>query len=133
MRIGELAASSGLAPKTIRFYEEIGLLPPAEREHNGYRAYDESAIQRLLFVRHAQAAGLTLREIAQVLAIRSEGLAPCVHVRGVLQRHLSQVDSRLAELQATRAELEEAIRFAESVDPASCSEDQVCSILFRRA
>ncbi len=131
MRIGELATRSGLATKTIRFYEEIGLLPPPEREHNGYRAYGESALQRLLFVRHAQAAGLTLREIAQVLAIRSDGQAPCVHVRGLLQCHLSRVDARLEELRATRAELEHLIGYAESVDPATCPEDLVCAILFR--
>ncbi|MDA8386066.1 MAG: heavy metal-responsive transcriptional regulator [Actinomycetota bacterium] len=131
MRIGELATRSGLGTKTIRFYEEIGLLPPAERECNGYRAYDESALQRLLFVRHAQAAGLTLREIAQVLAIRSDGQAPCVHVKGLLQRHLSQVDARLEELRATRAELERLINDAESLDPAMCPEDLVCAILFR--
>jgi DNA-binding transcriptional MerR regulator len=49
---------------------------------NGYRSYDRDALVRLRFVQHAQAAGLTLREISQVLAIRSDGRAPCVHVRG---------------------------------------------------
>ncbi|MDA8374852.1 MAG: heavy metal-responsive transcriptional regulator [Actinomycetota bacterium] len=132
MKIGELANQSGVPAKTIRFYEEIGLLPQAEREHNGYRSYDEGALQQLLFVRHAQAAGLTLREVAQVLAIRSDGRPPCVHVTGLLQQHLAQVETRLAELNATRDELTELISYAERVDPASCPEDMICSILVPR-
>ena len=132
MKIGELASKSGVTAKTIRFYDQIGLLPPAEREPNGYRVYDEAALRRLLFVRHAQAAGLTLREVAQVLAIRSEGRAPCVHVTGVLHQRLAEVESRLAELQATRSELKELICFAESVDPASCPDDLICPILAPR-
>ena len=131
MKIGELAESSGVPAKTIRYYEEIGLLHPAEREANGYRSYDRDALQRLRFVRHARAAGLSLREIGQVLAIRSEGQAPCVHVRELLRHHLEQIDVRLVELRATRRELQSLARHAETVDPASCREDVICSILVR--
>ena len=131
MKIGELAETSGVPAKTIRYYEEIGLLPPPEREANGYRSYDRDALQRLRFVQHAQAAGLTLREISQVLAIRSEGRAPCVHVRELLQRHLEQIDARLAELRATRRELQDLAIYAKTVDPAACPEDVICSIFVR--
>ena len=117
--------------KTNRYYEEIGLLPPAEREANGYRLYDRGALQRLRFVQHAQAAGLSLKEIMQVLMIRSEGRAPCVHVRELLCHHLEQIEARLAELRATRRELQDLARHAETVDPASCPEDVICSILVR--
>lgn len=129
MRIGELAEFSGFGVKAIRYYERIGLLPGTRREANGYRSYGPDAVQRLGFVRHAQAAGLSLREIGQVLAIRDEGRAPCVHVRGLLDRHLAEVDRRLAELTATRAELATLAKHAESVDPAACPEDLICSIL----
>jgi MerR family copper efflux transcriptional regulator len=131
VKTGELAEASGVPAKTIRYYEEIGLLPPAEREANGYRSYERDALPRLRFVQHAQAAGLTLREISQVLAIRSEGRAPCVHVRGLLHHHLEQIDARLAELRATRRELQVLARHAETVDPAACPEDVICSILVR--
>ncbi|MDA8071612.1 MAG: heavy metal-responsive transcriptional regulator [Actinomycetota bacterium] len=131
MKIGELAETSGVPAKTIRYYEEIGLLPPPEREANGYRSYDRDALQRLHFVQHAQAAGLTLREISQVLAIRSEGRAPCVHVRDLLHRHLAQIDERLAELRATKRELQDLARHADALDPADCPEDVICSILVR--
>ncbi|HVA05986.1 MAG TPA: heavy metal-responsive transcriptional regulator [Acidimicrobiales bacterium] len=131
MKIGELADESGFAAKTIRYYEQIGLLPPPEREANGYRSYSTNALQRLRFVQHAQSAGLTLREIGQVLAIRTEGRAPCVHVRYLLHHHLAQIDARLAELRATRRELLDLARHADSVDPAACPEDVICAILVR--
>ena len=133
MKIGELAERSGFSSKTIRYYEEIGLLPLPEREPNGYRSYGGDALRRLRFVQHAQAAGLTLREIGQVLAIRSEGRAPCVHVRELLRRHLAQIDERLAELRSTRHELHDLARHADAVDPAACPEDVICSILVREA
>ncbi len=60
MRIGELAARSGLTAKTIRFYEQAGVLPEPARQPSGYRSYDDTALDRLRFVRAAQAAGLTL-------------------------------------------------------------------------
>ncbi|MHB1709920.1 MAG: heavy metal-responsive transcriptional regulator [Acidimicrobiales bacterium] len=131
MKIGELADVTGFPAKTIRYYEQIGLLPAPEREANGYRSYGKDAVQRLRFVQHAQSAGLTLREIAQVFAIRSEGRAPCVHVRDLLRHHLDQIDNRLAELRATRRELQDLTRHADSVDSAACSEDAICSILVR--
>ena len=131
MQIGELADVTGFPTKTIRYYEQIGLLAPPEREANGYRSYGTDAAQRLRFVQHARSAGLTLREIAQVLAIRSEGRAPCVHVRNLLHHHLEQIDARLAELRAAKRELQGLLRHADSVDPAACPEDVICSILVR--
>ena len=131
MKIGELADTTGFPAKTIRYYEQVGLLPAPKREPNGYRSYGTGTVQRLRFVQHAQSAGLTLQEIAQVLAIRSEGRAPCVHVRDLLHHHLDQIDTRLAELRATRRELQDLTRHADSVDPAACSEDVICSILVR--
>ena len=128
MRIGELAELSGISAKTIRYYEEMGLLPPAPRESNGYRSYSSTALKQLQFVQHAHAAGLTLREIAHVLLIRSEGRAPCVHVRELLHRHLLEIDVRLAELHATRDALQDLVMQAETADPALCPEDIICSI-----
>lgn len=98
MRIGELADRSGVATKTIRFYEEAGVLPPPSRNGSGYRDYGREALDRLDFVRRAQAAGLSLREIADIVAIRDGGAAPCEHVEQVLTRHLSQVREQLTEL-----------------------------------
>ena len=70
MRIGQLAARTAIPVRTIRFYEHAGLLPAPHRTPGGYRAYDEDAVTRLRFVRSAQALGLSLAEIADVLRVR---------------------------------------------------------------
>lgn len=131
MKIGEIADLTRVSTKTIRYYEEIGLLPEPERESNGYRSYGAETVQRLQFVHHAQTAGLTLGEIRQVLEIRSQGRAPCVHVRELLNRHLDQVNVQIAELKITRRELKELAIRAGSTDPADCSEEVICSILIQ--
>jgi len=89
MRIGVLAARAGLTTKTIRFYEDVGLLPAPPRTPAGYRDYPAQTLTRLAFIRNAQAAGLTLAEIHGVLAIRDTGQAPCEHVTGLIDQHLA--------------------------------------------
>ena len=76
MRIGELAERAGTTAKTLRFYEEQGLLPPAERTPSGYRDYAPETAARIDFVHRGQAAGLTLAQIRQILDIRDDGAAP---------------------------------------------------------
>ncbi|MBI2760685.1 MAG: heavy metal-responsive transcriptional regulator [Chloroflexi bacterium] len=98
LRIGELAAELGLNPKTIRYYESIGLLPVPPRTEAGYRLYGAADRDRLRFIRKARAIGLTLDEIGQVLALRGEGRRPCEHVVTLLDAKLSAVDEHLRAL-----------------------------------
>jgi DNA-binding transcriptional MerR regulator len=79
MRIGELAERAGISAKAIRYYEQIGILAPPARTPSGYRAYDQAALGRLGFERAAQALGLPLGEIRQIIAFRDNGtpLRPC--------------------------------------------------------
>lgn len=98
MRIGELSHVVGVTSQTIRFYEREGLLPPPQRASNGYRDYNESSTNRLLFIRSAQSAGLTLAEIATVIDLREEGQEPCAHVVDLLGAKLESVRARQAEL-----------------------------------
>ena len=70
MRIGELAEAAGTTTKTLRFYEDQGLLPPAERTPGGYRDYTTESLTRIDFIHRGQAAGLSLAQIRQVLDIR---------------------------------------------------------------
>lgn len=129
MRIGELGDRTGVTAKTIRYYESIGLLPEPGRTPSGYRDYDDSAVTRLEFVRSAQGAGLTLKEIGGVLAVRDSGEPPCDHVKEVLARRVAEVETRIAELEATRRELRRLARRAERLDPADCGEGEICRIL----
>lgn len=105
MRIGELADSLGLNPKTIRYYESIGLLPEPERTPSGYREYDEDDADRLVFIKTAQRLGLSLAEIAEVIAFRDRSERPCGHVLGLLARQVGDLDRRIEEMCRLRDEL----------------------------
>jgi len=105
MRIGELADQLGLNPKTIRYYESIGLLPQPERTPSGYRDYDGRAGELLTFIKTAQRLGISLDEIREILALRERGEQPCGYVRGVLRRQVDEIDERIAELRQLRKEL----------------------------
>lgn len=129
MRIGDLAVRAGLTAKTIRFYEQAGLMPEPPRTTAGYRDYPPGALARLSFIRHAQAAGFTLAEIRGILAIRDSGQAPCEHVTSLITRHLAQVNRRIADLTAARTALAALQRRAAATDPASCAESEICIIL----
>ena len=98
MLIGELADPQWHPPKTIRYYESIGLLDLPARTASGYRAYEPDASGRLGFIRAAQAAGLTLGEIRRVVALRDPGETPCAHVLSLLTARQAQIDRRIAEL-----------------------------------
>ncbi len=105
IRIGELAAHFGLNPKTIRYYEEIGLLPRADRSDSGYRLYDEQDVERLGFIRRAKTLGLSLDEIRDILSVQAEGEPPCGQVLDLIDMKISAIDQRMAELAAFRTEL----------------------------
>ncbi|MGH3226123.1 MAG: heavy metal-responsive transcriptional regulator [Streptosporangiaceae bacterium] len=102
MRIGELAGELGLNPRTIRYYEVIGLLPQPERTGGNYRAYDHGDLDRLRFIRAAKRLGLTLDEIREVLAFAERGEPPCGFVRERLHREVAAIEARIAELRAMR-------------------------------
>lgn len=127
MRIGEVAGRSGVPAKTIRFWEDRHLLQPPARTPAGYRDYGPAVLERLAFIRHSQAAGLTLEQIRQVLDIRDGGEPPCVHVARVIARRLREVETRLAELARARGQLAELAARAAEQDPADCR--GYCSII----
>jgi DNA-binding transcriptional MerR regulator len=129
MLIGDLATRAGLSAKAIRFYEQAGLLPQPPRTPGGYRDYPPGAVDRLAFIRHAQAAGFSLADIRGVLAIRDSGQAPCQHVSILIDEHLAQVERRIAELTRARDALKDLQRRAAATDPADCAESEICSIL----
>lgn len=108
--IGQAAAAAGLNPKTLRYYELVGLLPPPVRTESRYRVYSADAIRRLAFIVKAKRLGLSLREIREILGIRDGGEAPCVHIHDLLLQKVREVDRRIAELSALRQELRRLAR-----------------------
>src|SRR5438132_14195611 len=129
MQIGEVVTRSGLSDKTLRFYEDVGVLDPPERTPSGYRDYDTAVLDRLAFIRAAQAVGLTLGEIREVIAMRDRGEVPCGHVLELLQQRSAEVEARIVELQRLRAELRRLARRARSLDPADCDPGRVCHLI----
>lgn len=105
MRIGQLADHTGLNPKTVRYYEQIGLLPQPQRTPSGYRDYDHADVERLLFVRRAQLLGFPLDDIREILALREQERRPCARVVHLAERELADVDGRIRELTTVREEL----------------------------
>ena len=125
MLIGELATTTGVGTRTLRFYEAGGLLPQPDRTPAGYRDYAPNAIDRVGFIRQAQNAGLTLAQIRSVLVIRDDGHPPCQHVGELVERRLDDLDERLAELDRTRTELLALQGRLDALDPADCR-DEIC-------
>lgn len=129
MRIGEVAAATGTTTKTLRFYEDKGLLPATDRTPGGYRVYAADVVSRLDFIRRGRTAGLTLAHIGQILAIRDNGEAPCRHVRDLLTTRLEVLDQQIADLQALRRSVAALREHAATTDPVTCPPERVCCYL----
>lgn len=129
MRIGEAAAATGMTTKTLRFYEERGLLLTARREPNGYRNYGGEAVARLDFIRRSRVAGLTLAQIGGILRVRDAGDAPCTHVLDSLDGQLAGLDQQIAELVVLRATVAEYHDAVAASDPVSCDPERICSFV----
>ncbi|MFQ5434023.1 MAG: MerR family transcriptional regulator, partial [Anaerolineae bacterium] len=84
-QIGDVAHTLNINPKTIRYYEEIGLIPPAQRSQTGYRIYSQSDIDRLAFILRARELDFSLDDIGEILALREGGEAPCLYVTELVQ------------------------------------------------
>ncbi len=132
MRIGDLAAAAKIPPDTVRYYEKRGLLAAPPRSVNGYRTYDDTALNQLLFIRTAQTAGLTLAEIRSVIELRNDGTTPCSHVEALLADKLAEVRERQQQLAALEHELTQLVERSTTLDPADCRPDDICHILTSR-
>lgn len=132
MRIGELADRAGVTTKTVRYYESIGVLPLPERTASGYRSYDAAALERLRFVRDAQATGLTLAEITSILELKDQGQRSCEHTRALLRRHVAEIDRQIERLSEARRELVGLVERADAADPANCVDEHRCQVIESR-
>jgi len=128
MRIGELAELANVSTRALRYYEKLGLVRPAARTGSGYRVYDDDALQRVAFIKAAQAIGFTLDEIAEVIQIRDEGHAPCTRTLEIIRRRLDEIDHKVAELHALREALADRAVFGATIDHATCTSG-VCDIV----
>ncbi|HKR68571.1 MAG TPA: heavy metal-responsive transcriptional regulator, partial [Streptosporangiaceae bacterium] len=98
MKIGQVAAESGVSIDTIRFYERRGVLPAPSRTPAGYRLYGDTTVQRIKLARRLQSLGLTLDEISSALHERDEGHASCENQRWRLENALERIETKITEL-----------------------------------
>lgn len=129
MKIGQLAEQTGVSTKTIRYYEQIGVLPEPARADNGYRSYDPIVADRIGFIQDAQTAGMSLLEIQMILDLRDRGESTCNHVIGSLQVQLEEIDRQMNDLLRTRKRLVEIFDRATSLNPAECNDPNRCQTI----
>ncbi|MCP9832788.1 MULTISPECIES: heavy metal-responsive transcriptional regulator [unclassified Cyanobium] len=109
MKIGVLASRSGLTVKTLRYYEDLGLLPAIGRSEGGYRLFTEESLRRLEFIRRLKTLGLSLEEIQGCLAVHDAGELPCGDIEIQLGRQIKRIDGQIRELRQLRMELQELL------------------------
>ena len=107
LKVSDLAREARLSPDAIRFYEREGLLPEPPRSGAGYRLYDPGILHRLRFIKGAQAMGLKLSEIRELLEIQDKGACPCGHTRTIVERRITEIDAEMARLSQIRHALAE--------------------------
>lgn len=105
MKIGELAAATGVTPDTLRFYEKLGLIQPAGRTEARYRHYNEQAVARVRFIKSAQSLGFALQDMVSLLPQLDEGQLRRADIEARLNDKVAQIDAQIARLQALRQEV----------------------------
>ena len=119
MNIGDVAERSGLPAKTIRYYEDIGLIRP-DRSANGYRSFREAHIHKLAFLGRARSLGFTIEECRALLALYDDKDRASSDVKQVAIEHLIQIDRKIVELQAMRATLGQLVKRCHGNDRPDC-------------
>lgn len=104
--IGSLAKVASVSTPTIRYYEEIGLLPPASRTASGQRNYDETDVGRLTFIKQCRDFGFSIEQVRVLLQLSTSSERDCVETRDIAQAHLAEVRAKMIELRALEARLE---------------------------
>ena len=123
LTIGHLAKETATKVETIRFYEKIGLLPQPERTGGNYRAYDVSHLKRLSFIRRARDLGFSLDQVRELLTLADDRSQFCAAIDAIASEHRSDVERKIRDLRALKAELDSLI------DQCSCGTVAECRII----
>src|SRR5699024_1905928 len=127
MRIGEVATATGVTTKTLRYYEDIGLLPPPARQANGYRNYSPDTRTRVEFTTRVRTAALSPAIRRVLLDPRDPGQAPRSHLSVILDDQLTTLHAQMAAFTVLRATVALALQIATTVPPQGCVRNQICN------
>ena len=119
MNVRDAGKRSGLPSKTIRYYDEIGLVVPDRRE-NGYRDYDSRAVQKLAFLKRARQLGFSIEDCRQLLSLYEDKGRASADVKSLAEKHLTEIDTRLEELQQLRNTLKHLVHARHGDDRPDC-------------
>ena len=120
MNIGTLAQQSGVNPKTIRYYEDIGLLRPAARRDNGYRHYADADVATVRFIKRARTLGFSTQDVAKLLNLWHDRDRASADGRALATRHAADIERRIAELEAVRRTLLDLVHRCHGDDRPHC-------------
>ncbi|HIQ30885.1 MAG TPA: heavy metal-responsive transcriptional regulator [Aquifex aeolicus] len=120
MRIGELARKLGINPKTLRYWEEIGILPPPPRDSSGYRVYSEEHLRVCIFVKKAKSLGFRLEEIKEIIGLGLGGEKPCDRVKSIVREKIKTIDEMIEELRRRKALLKSLLEESERTSAYIC-------------
>jgi len=119
MNIGDVAERAGLPAKTIRYYEDIGLVTP-QRAANGYRRFREADLHKLTFLGRARSLGFSIEDCRALLALYEDDSRASADVKRIAEDHLARIDRKIAELSAMRQTLSHLVRACSGDDKPDC-------------
>ena len=119
MTIGDVAARTGVPAKTIRYYEEIGLVRPG-RSANGYRTFREADVHKLVFLGRARTLGFPIEDCRALLALWGDETRASAEVKAIATRHLDVIDAKIADLRAMRGTLSDLVKRCAGDDRPDC-------------
>lgn len=120
MNIGTVAERSGVPPKTIRYYESIGLIPSADRRSNGYRSYSDIDMHTLHFIKRARSLGFSVEEVRELLDLWHDRRRSSAAVKALAADHLLALDRKIAELTSMRRTLANLVERCRGDDRPDC-------------
>ena len=118
--IGQAARASGMTAKTIRHYEEGGLIPKAARTYSGYRLYHEKDIHMLRFIKNARTLGFSIKQISELIGLWRDHGRPSSKVKSLAQEHIKMLESKIEELNAMKKELKKLVDCCRGDDRLDC-------------
>jgi Cu(I)-responsive transcriptional regulator len=120
MNIGQAADQSGIPPKTIRYYESIGLIRPADRTHGNYRDFDDSAVHVLQFLKRAREFGFSIGDCRELLSLYQDRNRSSADVKAIAERRITDIDRKIRELLALRGTLGQLVEHCHGDDRPDC-------------
>lgn len=129
LHVADVAQRAGVTPATVRYYSRIGLLHPGREADNDYRLFSRDDLHRVTFTRQAQALGLTIGDVKEILDLVDEGESPCEQVRGMVERRLAAIREQIETLQETERRIRNAVVAWNELNGTDHSDGLFCPLI----